>query len=158
VLPGIESGRPVKLTLTREEDCTTIHATHSHDLKFAAKKDGTLIGAKMQVISDIGAHIIQGYSFLGVCCGWMASLYQFKNISYKGIAVYTNKAPSCAMQGFGNPQVTFAVESLIDDLAEKLGMDPLELTLKNYVGLGKPFWGQGPQVRSVVLRDGVARR
>jgi xanthine dehydrogenase molybdenum-binding subunit len=153
---ALKARRPVKLTLTREEDM------HDHsrypsiiDLKFAAKKDGTLTGAKMQVISDIGAHIIQGYSFLGVCCGWMASLYQFKNISYKGIAVYTNKAPSCAMQGFGNPQVTFAVESLIDELAEKLGMDPLELTLKNYVGLGKSFWGQGPQVRSVVLSDGV---
>jgi xanthine dehydrogenase molybdenum-binding subunit len=47
------------------------------------------------------------------------------------------------MQGFGNPQITFAVESLMDELAEKLSMDPLELRLKNYVGLGESFWGQG---------------
>ena len=63
---------------------------------------------------------------------------------YHGTAVYTNKSPSCAMQGFGNPQVTFAVESLMDELAEKLDMDPIELRLKNYVGLGDTFWGQGP--------------
>ena len=61
------------------------------------------------------------------------------------------------MQGFGNPQVTFAVESLMDELAEKLGMDPIELRLKNYVGLGDTFWGQGPLVRSIVQSDGVPR-
>ena len=69
--------------------------------------------------------------------------------------VYTNKSPSCAMQGYGNPQITFAVESLMDDLAKKLNMDPIELRLKNYVGLGGTFWGQGPTVRSVVQSDGV---
>jgi xanthine dehydrogenase molybdenum-binding subunit len=69
--------------------------------------------------------------------------------------VYTNKAPSCAMQGFGNPQITFAAEQLMDMLAEKLGMDPIELRLKNYVGLGETFWGQGPQVKSIVRSDGV---
>jgi xanthine dehydrogenase molybdenum-binding subunit len=83
------------------------------------------------------------------------SLYRIPNIRYRGTAVYTNKVPSCAMQGFGNPQVTFAAESLMDELAEKLDMDPLELKLKNYVGLGDTFWGQGPLVRSVVRSDGV---
>jgi xanthine dehydrogenase molybdenum-binding subunit len=59
------------------------------------------------------------------------------------------------MQGFGNPQVTFAAEQLMDMLAEKLDMDPIELRKKNYVGLGDTFWGQGPQVKSVVRSDGV---
>jgi xanthine dehydrogenase molybdenum-binding subunit len=59
------------------------------------------------------------------------------------------------MQGFGNPQVTFAAESLMDELAQELEMDPLELRLKNYVGLGDTFWGQGPLVRSIVQSDGV---
>jgi xanthine dehydrogenase molybdenum-binding subunit len=90
-----------------------------------------------------------------VCVGWLVSLYKLPNIRYKGVAVYTNKAPSCAMQGFGNPQVTFATEQLIDELAEKLDIDPLELRLKNYVGLGDTFWGQGPLVRSIVHSDGV---
>jgi xanthine dehydrogenase molybdenum-binding subunit len=153
---ALKSGRPVKLTLTREED------THDHsrygcriDLAFAAKKDGTLLGAKMEVTGDIGAHNVQAYSFLGVMIGWLVSLYRLPNIRYRGTAVYTNKAPSCAMQGFGNPQVTFAAEQLIDMLAEKLGMDPIELRKKNYVGMGDTFWGQGPQVKSVVRSDGV---
>lgn len=154
---ALKAQRPVRLSLTREEDM------HDHtrypatlDLKIYAKKDGTLCGAHMEAIADIGAHITQGYSYLGVLVGWMSSLYRFENIKYHGVAVYTNKAISCAMQGYGNPQVTFAVESLMDELAEKLGMDPLELKLKNYVGLGDTFWGQGPLVRSIVQSDGVA--
>ncbi len=155
---ALKARRPVKLALTREEDM------HDHTkypaiirLKIAARRDGTLLGADQEVITDIGAHIIQGYSFLGVTAGWLASLYKFGAVRHHGVAVYTNKAPSCAMQGFGNPQVTFAVESLMDELAEKLGMDPLELRLKNYVGLGEPFWGQGPLVRSLVQSDGVVQ-
>jgi len=151
-----KAGRPVKLTTTREEDA------HDHtrygctiDLKLAAKRDGTLLGADMKLVADIGAHNIQAYSYLGVSVGWLVSLYKLPNVRYRGTAVYTNKAPSCAMQGFGNPQVTFAVEQLIDELAEKLEIDPIELRLKNYVGLGDTFWGQGPTVKSIVHSDGV---
>lgn len=153
---ALKARRPVKLSLTREEDM------HDHTrypsqiaLKIAARKDGTLLGAEMNLVADIGAHIIQAYSYLGVCVGWMVSLYRLPNVRYHGTAVYTNKSPSCAMQGFGNPQVTFAVESLMDELAKKLAVDPLELRLKNYVGMGDTFWGQGPLVRSVVQSDGV---
>ena len=153
---ALKARRPVKLVTTREED------VHDHtrygatiDLKLAAKSDGTLLGADMNVIADIGAHNIQAYSFLGVSIGWLVSLYKLPNIRYRGTAVYTNKALSCAMQGFGNPQVTFAAEQLMDMLAEKLDMDPIDLRLKNYVGLGDTFWGQGPQVKSIVQSDGV---
>ena len=153
---ALKAGRPVKLTLTREEDA------HDHtrygctiDLRLAAKNDGTLLGADMKLVADIGAHNIQAYSYLGVSVGWLVSLYKLPNVRYRGTAVYTNKAPSCAMQGFGNPQVTFAAEQLIDELAEKLDIDPIELRLKNYVGLGDTFWGQGPQVKSIVQSDGV---
>jgi xanthine dehydrogenase molybdenum-binding subunit len=153
---ALKAGKPVRLSLTREEDMND-HSRYPSiiDLKIGAKKDGTLTAAKMDLIADIGAHIIQSYSYLGVTIGWLVSLYKFPNVAYQGKAVYTNKSPSCAMQGFGNPQVAFATESLIDELAEKLGMDPLELTLKNYIGLGDTFWGQGPLVRSIVLSDGV---
>jgi xanthine dehydrogenase molybdenum-binding subunit len=153
---ALKAGRPVKVSMTREEDA------HDHtrygtriDLKLAAKRDGTLLGAKMTLIADTGAHNIQPYSFLGVCAGWLVSLYRIPAVRYKGTAVYTNKTPSCAMRGFGNPQVTFPVESLMDELAHELDMDPVELRLKNYVGMGDTFWGQGPLVRSIVRSDGV---
>jgi xanthine dehydrogenase molybdenum-binding subunit len=153
---ALKARRPVKLALTREEDAHdhTRYGTQIH-LKLAARKDGTLTGAQMRLITDVGAHNIQPYSFLGVCIGWLVSLYRLPNVRYHGTAVYTNKAPSCAMQGFGNPQVTFAAESLMDELAERLNIDPVELRLKNYVGLGHTFWGQGPLVRSIVHSDGV---
>lgn len=153
---ALKARRPVRLTSTREEDMHD-HGRFGTDahIKIGAKKDGTLTGVEMEMIADLGAHIIQGYSFLGVSIGWVVSLYRLPNVRYKGVAVYTNKAPGCAMQGYGNPQATLAVESLLDELAEKLGMDSLELRLKNYVGLGMTFWGQGPMVRSIVWSDGV---
>jgi xanthine dehydrogenase molybdenum-binding subunit len=153
---ALKARRPVKLTLTREEDMHdhSKYPTQIH-LQLSAKKDGTLTGAKMELVVDIGAHNIQPYSFLGVCVGWLVSLYRLPNVRYHGTAVYTNKAPSCALRGFGNPQVTFVVESLMDELAEKLQLDAVDLRLKNYIGLGDTFWGQGPLVRSVVQSDGV---
>ncbi len=153
---ALKARRPVKLSLAREEDMHD-HTKYPSQIKLriAAKKDGTLLGAQMELVADIGAHIVQAYSFLGVCVGWMVSLYHIPAVRYHGTAVYTNKSPSCAMQGFGNPQVTFAVESLMDELAKKLNLDPIDLRLKNYVGMGDTFWGQGPLVRSVVQSDGV---
>ncbi len=151
-----KAGRPVKLSMTREEDSHdhARYGTKIH-LKLAAKEDGTILGAKMDLVADTGAHNIQPYSFLGVCAGWLVSLYRMPALRYRGTAVYTNTTPSCAMRGFGNPQVTFPVESLVEELAHKLDIDPVELRLKNYVGLGDTFWGQGPLVRSIVQSDGV---
>ena len=148
--------RPVKLALTREEDMYD-HAKYPSRirLKLGAKKDGTLVAGQMKVVVDIGAHNTQAYSLLGCMAGWWVSLYRLAHLHYEGMAVYTNKVPACAMQGFGNPQVNFAVESMMDALAEKLGIDPIELRMKNYVGLGETFWGQGPTVRSIIRSCGV---
>jgi xanthine dehydrogenase molybdenum-binding subunit len=153
---ALKARRPVKLVSTREEDMYD-HVKYPSQirLRFGAKKNGQLTAGEMKVVVDIGAHNTQAYPLLGCMAGWWVSLYRFPNLRFEGKAVYTNKVPACAMQGFGNPQVTFAVESLMDALAEKLGMDPIELRLKNYVGLGQTFWGQGPTVRSVIHSCGV---
>ena len=153
---ALKTGRPVKIALTREEDMYE-HCSYEMYLKIkaGAKKDGTLIAGELENIMDIGAHQIQPYPLLGVALGWFVSLYKWKNIRYRGIAVYTNKVPSGAMRGFGNPQITWAVETMIDELAEELGIDPIEFRLKNYVGKGDLFWGQGPTVKSIVRSDGV---
>ena len=95
------------------------------------------------------------HPLLGCMAGWFVSLYRMPHLKFEGNAVYTNKAPACAMQGYGNPQVSFAVESQMDIIAEKLGIDPIDIRLKNYVGLGETFWGQGPTVRSVIRSCGV---
>ena len=124
-------------------------------LKYGVKKDGTITAGELKTIVDIGGHNIQAYPLLGCMSGWFVSLYRMQHMRFEGKTVYTNKAPACAMQGYGNPQVSFAVESTMDTIADKLGMDPIELRLKNYVGLGETFWGQGPTVRSIIRSCGV---
>jgi xanthine dehydrogenase molybdenum-binding subunit len=153
---ALRARRPVKICLTREEDMYD-HCKYPSwiRLKLGAKKDGTLAAGQMKVVVDIGAHNTQAYSLLGCMAGWWVSLYRLPHLDYEGRAVYTNKVPACAMQGFGNPQVNFAVESMMDILAERLEIDPIEFRLKNYVGLGQTFWGQGPTVQSIIRSCGV---
>ncbi|MBI4674590.1 MAG: xanthine dehydrogenase family protein molybdopterin-binding subunit [Chloroflexi bacterium] len=147
---------PVKLVSTREEDMYD-HVRYQTKLKLkvGVTRDGRITAGHIQAIADIGGHNIQAYPLLSVLAGWTASLYKFPNLKFEGKAVYTNKTPSCAMQGFGNPQATFAMESLMDEIAHALNMDPIDFKLKNYVGLGGTFWGQGPSVQSIIRSDGV---
>lgn len=153
---ALKSGRPVKIVSTREEDMYD-HVRYPSEitLKLGLKKDGTLIAGHMRADIDIGAHNIQAYPFLGGMGGFWASLYNLPNIKFEGRAIYTNKTPSCAMQGFGAPQVTFAVECLMDEIAEDLGLDPVQYKLAHYVGLGGTFWGQGPASKCIIQSDGV---
>jgi len=153
---ALKARRAVKLVSTREEDMYD-HCKYPSwiQLKLGAKRNGILVAGHMKVMVDIGAHNTQAYPLLGCMAGWWVSLYRLPHLKFEGKAVYTNKVPACAMQGFGNPQVTFAVESMMEILAERLGMDSIELRLKNYVGLGETFWGQGPTVRSVIRSCGV---
>lgn len=153
---ALKACRPVKLVSTREEDMYD-HVRYQARiwLKLGVRRDGTLVAGHMRALADIGAHNTQAFPLLGVLAGWWASLYKLPAMKFEGTAVYTNKTPSCAMQGFGNPQVTFATESLMDEIAHELGMDPIDFKLKNYVGLGGTFWGQGPTVQSIVRSDGV---
>jgi xanthine dehydrogenase molybdenum-binding subunit len=153
---ALKARRPVKLVSTREEDMYDhVRYGTTITLKLGATRDGRLTAGHMRVLADIGGHNIQAYPLLSVMAGWWASLYRLPAMRYEGRAVYTNKTPSCAMQGFGNPQVSFAVESLMDELAEALGMDAIDFKLENYVGLGGTFWGQGPSVQSIIRSDGV---
>jgi xanthine dehydrogenase molybdenum-binding subunit len=153
---ALKARRPVKLVSTREEDMYDhVRYPTRIRLKLGVTRDGVLVAGQMQALADIGAHNIQAFPLLGVLAGWWASLYTLPAMKFDGVAVYTNKTPSCAMQGFGNPQATFAVESLMDEIAHELDMDPIDFKLKNYVGLGGTFWGQGPTVKSIVQSDGV---
>lgn len=125
----------MKLAYTREEDMLDhSNFTFHFRIKVGAKKDGTLVGAEFENILDVGAHQIQPYPLLGTSLGWFVSLYKWRNIRYIGKAVYTNKVPGCALRGYGAPEVTWAVEIIMDELAERLGIDPVDLRLKNYVG------------------------
>ncbi len=153
---ALKARRPVRLTYTREED---LHDHCSYQmtfrLKVGADSQGKLTAGHLDAWLDIGAHQIQAYPLLGCVVGWWVSLYKLPAKSYVGRAVYTNKVPACAFRGYGNPQITWAVETLMDELAEEVGVDPLDFRLNNYIGEGDLFWGQGPSVKSVIQSCGV---
>jgi xanthine dehydrogenase molybdenum-binding subunit len=134
---ALKARRPVKLLSTREEDMYD-HVKYPSQIKIrlGARKDGQLTAGQMNIVVDIGAHNTQAYPLLGCMAGWWVSLYRLPNLKFEGKAVYTNKVPACAMQGFGNPQVTFAVESLMEVLAEKLGWKFIETdaTIEEHAG------------------------
>lgn len=154
---AMKARRPVRLASTREGD---FYSHNKYPSKFHVKmgvtNDGLITAAEVRALVDFGAHQVQPLPYMGCVAGWFASLYRYEgNIRFLGTAVYTNKTPCCAMQGYGNPQVNFAVESMIDIIANEMGFSPIDFRLKNYRGVGDEFWGQGPTIRSIIKSCGV---
>lgn len=145
VLLSRRTGRPVQITMTREEEF--IDATPRHPsvitLKSGVKKDGTLLALESRVVMDTGA-----YAHMGPNTATRGALitkgpYRIPHTRLEGIAVYTNKVSAGAYRAPGFPQATFALESQLDILAERLSLDPLEIRLKNSIGEGDlSFAGQ----------------
>jgi len=133
-----KSGRPVKIVNTREEEFVTSRYRYrmAIHLKTGVKKDGTLVAREAKVITDNGAHNYQGYTITAGLCQKLTFVYKIPNIKFDGYVVYTNNVYGGAFRGYGNPQITFAAESHIDMIAEKLGMDVLDLSLQNIVEPG----------------------
>ncbi len=106
-----------------------------HPVKFhyrlGAQKDGRLVALDAQAYLDTGAYASYGPAVGSLLTEMMAGSYQIPNVRLRTQVVYTNSPISGAMRGFGSPQAHFAIESMIDMLAAKLGMDPLELRRKN---------------------------
>ncbi len=127
------TGKPVKLIYEREEDFISMSKRHPGfaEITYGATKDGRILAAKVKYILDGGA-----FSTLSPIVLWRGTMhaagpYDIENVDVETYAVATNRVPCGAYRGFGQPQINFANESLIDELAAKLGMDPLELRRKN---------------------------
>jgi len=132
-LAARKTGRPVKLIYSRREDFLSMSRRHPSwtRISYGAKEDGSLTACRVRYVLDAGA-----YSTLSPIVLWRGAVhaagpYRIPNVFIEAYAVATNKAPCGAFRGFGQPQVCFANESLIDELALKLGMDPLEFRIKN---------------------------
>jgi len=127
------TGRPVKFTLTREEEFLTGRRRHPMILhsKVGFKKDGTLVAKDLNITLDGGAYNAMGPTATFLCGNFGAMLYRYPNYRFHGQHVYTNKPPASAMRGFGAPQSLYASEIQMNMAAEDLGMDPVDLRLKN---------------------------
>lgn len=152
------TGRPVKLVLSREEDFECVRARHPYKVhcKTGVKNDGTLVAREVEVLLDCGAYGDDSPGVLGYSLLMARGPYRIPNARSHGKLVYTNKLRFGAFRGFGNPQVAFAGESQLDEIAAKLGLDPLELRLKNLAQAGDPWFGGG-KVASNGLRECIEK-
>ena len=128
-----KTGRPVKFTLTREEELMAGRRRHPMNLysKVGFKKDGTITGKDLRIHLDGGAYNAMGPTATFLCGTFGAMLYRYPSYRFLGEHIYTNKPPASAMRGFGAPQSLFAAESQMNMAAEALGIDPIELRIKN---------------------------
>jgi carbon-monoxide dehydrogenase large subunit len=147
-------GRPVRLVFTREEVFTSTMVRHPCiiEMKAGVKKDGKLVARKVRLVWDTGAYAEKGPSISRAASLASTGPYNIPNIQIEGYCVYTNKVVAGAFRGYGVPQVTWAFESQMDIIAEKLGMDPLELRLKNAVEEGDRS-PKGDVLHSVGLKE-----
>ena len=137
-LLSIKTGCPVKMAYSREEELIYTRRRHALmiELKTGVRKDGILSARKCRAILDGGAYNSWGPITTILCSNWNLMPYRMVNYEYEGIRAYTNKAPGGAMRGHGAPQIHFAVESQLDMLASDLGMDPIELRMRNALEAG----------------------
>ncbi|MGO9256241.1 MAG: xanthine dehydrogenase family protein molybdopterin-binding subunit [Bryobacteraceae bacterium] len=135
--------KPVKWVESRRENFTaTIHGRgHVDYFELAARRDGTMLGLKLKLIQDLGAYLqllTPAIPTLSVLM--MPGLYKFKNVSADIVGAFTNCVPTDAYRGAGRPEATHGIERMVDMLAAELGMDPVDIRLKNFVGADEfPF-------------------
>ncbi len=138
--------RPVKIIWSREESIKYHAKRHQmfFRAKTGAKTDGTLVAATVEAIADAGAYAYTSTKVLFNTTLTCVGPYRIPNVAIDAYAVYTNNVPQAAFRGFGAPQGHFVAESQMNKLAEKLGMDAVELRVKNLLRDGDDTVTQAP--------------
>lgn len=128
-----KTGRPVKIILSRSEVLSTCHTSRRFivDVKTGVKRDGTIMAQHIKIIDDAGAYRSSSPTALYLAHVFRHAIYNIPNVRHEGVGVYTNKLFTGPKRGHSLQQISFAVESQLDMIAEELGIDPLELRLKN---------------------------
>lgn len=128
-----KTGCPVKIILTRKEEMFTTRPRVATNIKIklGMMKDGTMVCKTSNIIADNGAYTWGAFKILLNMCMRTDCLYRFKSSQTEAVLVYTNLTPTSGMRGYGNAQMHFALESMIDMCARRLGLDPVEVKLKN---------------------------
>ena len=146
-----KAGRPVKMVMSREEVFRATGPTSGSrtKMRIGALRDGTLVAADVQIVFESGS--FRG-SPVGAACMTVIGPYTFEAFSIEGLDVVLNKPKVAAYRAPGAPNVAFATESLIDELAIQLNRDPIDLRLQNAVQEGDraPY---GPKFKRIGLRE-----
>ncbi|UQU61680.1 molybdopterin-dependent oxidoreductase [Couchioplanes caeruleus] len=147
------TGRPVKHEYTRAEQFTSATTRHAFTvrIKAGARRDGTLTALQLHVVTDTGAYGNHGPAVMYHGCHESIAVYRCPNKKVDAYAVYTTTVPAGAFRGYGLGQVSFAVESALDELARRLGMDPVLLRERNVVRPGEPLTAPGEHAGDLLI-------
>jgi CO/xanthine dehydrogenase Mo-binding subunit/aerobic-type carbon monoxide dehydrogenase small subunit (CoxS/CutS family) len=159
---ALATGKPVKMVLTRAESLRVHVKKHAMTMhyKTGATKDGKLVAMQAELLVDTGAYGSWGIEVTEQASVFSTGPYDIPNVHVDSTAVYTNNVTCGAMRGFGINQVTFAIESQLDELATKLDMDPFALRRINAMRPGSTTsTGQvlGPSVGLLETLDAVEK-
>lgn len=149
-----KTGRPVKIVLTRDEEQLTTRPRIAPrmKLKLGMMKDGTLISKQATIVADNGPYSWAAPKVLLNLSMRTDCLYRYRSTRCDSYLVYTNLVPTSGFRGYGNSQMHFAVESFIDECSRRIGLDPVEVRLKNCVRKGDVTL-HGWNIRSCALDE-----
>ncbi len=151
---AMKSGKPVKLTFTREENFVGLESRtgFEHTVKMGFDADGALEAMKVYMLGKLGGYMGCGPMASGIGMVMGLGHYRCPNRSGEADMVMTNTPVAGAMRGFGNPAIMWGIEQLMDEAAEQLGLDPLELRLRNLKEVGDTA-NMGLKIESIFLRE-----
>lgn len=152
------AGAPVRMTFSRTDDMKMMRSRHGARIymRTGATRDGRILARQVRIHLDTGAYADDGPFVANVSSYFARGPYRIPHVDVECWCVYTNKLRAGAFRGFGNPQIHFASEVQVDRLAEALGMDPIELRLRNALETGEKWLGGAP-VESGTLRACLKR-
>jgi CO/xanthine dehydrogenase Mo-binding subunit/aerobic-type carbon monoxide dehydrogenase small subunit (CoxS/CutS family) len=152
-LAVLRTGGPVKWEFTRAEQFTSATTRHPFTvwMKAGARRDGTLTAMQLRVVTDTGAYGNHGPAVMYHGCHESLAVYRCANKRTDAYAVCTNTVPAGAFRGYGLGQVSFAVESVLDELARQLGLDPVTMRERNVVRPGEPLTAPGSHADDLTI-------
>jgi CO/xanthine dehydrogenase Mo-binding subunit/aerobic-type carbon monoxide dehydrogenase small subunit (CoxS/CutS family) len=145
--------RPVKWEFTRAEQFTSATTRHPFTVRVrvGGRRDGTLTAIQLHVVADTGAYGNHGPAVMHHGCHESIAVYRCPNKKVDAYSVYTNTVPAGAFRGYGLGQVTFALESALDELAGKLRIDPVTLRERAVVRTGEPLAAPGSHADDLTI-------
>lgn len=134
---SLRVGRPVGWTEQRSESflATTHGRDHVHHISIAARRDGTITALKAHVVADLGAYAFgmgPGVPAINTALS-MTGPYHIPNVEVRVTGVHTNRTPTGPYRGAGHPEATFTLERMVDELGHELGIDPVQIRMRNFV-------------------------
>src|SRR6266545_2850073 len=157
-LLALKTGRPVLTTLSRKESMRFHSKRHPITMEYTVgcDEEGRLVAVRARMVGDTGAYSSVGDKVLERAAGHACSVYSVPNVDVEARAVYTNNPPAGAMRGFGANQANFAIEGMMDILADQVGIDGWEIRWRNAVEAGDRFGtgqilGPGVGVKKTLL-------